>query len=347
MLANHPTATAGPDVSVFSVDLLEEIGRRREARLASRSKAYPRTHPIASDVDPDSCLRRQVLEVVRWEDKPLFEAKSMARFEVGVIWENEAIINLKRDGFEVVAEQTPFQLNDRRTGVPVLRGRIDGKIRWNGKDVPFEVKSMNPNVYARMETLDDLLRFWWTKKYIAQLLAYLIGHGHEWGFFYLTDCLGNWKAIRVDLDYAKAEAIWAFGETIVAAISEARSSGALPTYSSDPTECARCPFFKRACQPDIIEQGATMLDDPELLAIIDRWHELKPLAREFEGLDKQVKGRIKAAEIERGIAGNYVISVTKRPVKEYTVKARVDKYVSIEPLSKVAQAIASEAMEGA
>lgn len=339
-LATPPVVTAPAPPA----DLLAEIGRRREARLTSKAKAYPRTHPIASDVDPDSCLRRQVLEVVAWEDKPLFEAKTMARFEVGTIWENEAVINLKRDGFEVVAEQTPFQLNDRKTGVPVLRGRIDGKIRWEGKEVPFEVKSMNPNVYARVDTLDDLMRFFWTKKYISQLLAYLIGHGHEWGFFYLTDCLGGWKAIRVDLDYAKAEQIWAYAEQIVAAITEYRAAKTLPAYSSDPTECARCPFFKRSCQPDIVEQGATFLDDPEILPVLDRWYALKPAAKEFEGLDKQIKTRIKATEIERGIAGDYVISVTKRPVKEYTVKARVDKWISIEPLTKVATAIGEEAM---
>src|SRR5436189_236143 len=86
-LATPPVVTAPAPPA----DLLIEIGRRREARLTSKSKAYPRTHPIASDVDPESCLRRQVLEVVAWEDKPLFEAKTMARFEVGTIWENEAV----------------------------------------------------------------------------------------------------------------------------------------------------------------------------------------------------------------------------------------------------------------
>ena len=75
-----------------------------------------------SDVDPESCLRRQVLEVVAWEDKPLFEAHTMARFEVGNLHETQAVINLKQDGFEVIAEQTPFQLNDRKTNVPALRG---------------------------------------------------------------------------------------------------------------------------------------------------------------------------------------------------------------------------------
>lgn len=341
MLAT-PSVAAAP----APVDLLAEIGRRREARLTSRSKAYPRTHPIASDVDPESCLRRQVLEVVAWEDKPLFGAKTMARFEVGTIWENEAVINLKRDGFEVVAEQTAFQLNDRKTGVPVLRGRIDGKIRWEGKEVPFEVKSMNPNVYARIETLEDLMRWWWTKKYPSQLMAYLIGHGHEWGFFYLTDCLGNWKAIRVDLDYANAEAIWSYGEAIVAAIAEYRASATLPAYSSDPTECQRCSFFGRKCQPDIVEQGAVFLDDPDLQADLDRWNALKDLAKEFKGLDEGIKKRIKAANVERGIAGNYAVTVTSHHKKEYTVKAHDERWVSIEAITKVANAIGTEAMEG-
>ena len=342
-LATPPVVTAPAP----PVDLLEEIGRRREARLTSSSKAYPRTHPIASDVDPESCLRRQVIEVVAWEDKPLFEAKTMARFEVGNLHENQAVINLKQDGFEVIAEQTPFQLNDRKTGAPALRGRIDGKIRWEGKEVPFEVKSMNPNVYARVDTLEDLMRWWWTKKYPAQLLAYLIGHGHEWGFFYLTDCMGNWKAIRVDIDYETAERIWAFAERIVAAIADHRATKTLPAYSSDPGECARCPFFKRTCQPDIVEQGAAFLEDVELVASIERWYELRAGAKEYEGLDKSIKKQIKGTGIERGIAGNFAITVTERPVKAYEVKARVDKWITIEPLTVVATVMGEEAMGGA
>jgi hypothetical protein len=313
-------------------DLLEEIQRRRAERLASRSRAYARSVPIASDIDPASCLRRQVLEIVRWEDKPLPDARLQGRFEVGERTERDVIIDLKRDGFDVEGEQTAFELR-RRGGVDiVLRGRIDGKIRWGSERVPFEVKSLMPAIFDRVQTIADFDRYWWTRKYPYQLQSYLIGHGHPWGFFAVSNLLGEIRLIRVELDYDLAERLWAFAEQVAAAVHQARQDGTLPTYTSDPTECAHCPFFGRTCNPDIVEQGARFLSDPELVLQLERWAELKPAASEHAGLDKRLKERIRATGIERALAGDFAITVTPKPVKAYEVKARVDQVVKIERL---------------
>jgi hypothetical protein len=321
-----------------SDDLLTEILRRRTERLAGQAKAYARTIPIASDVDPDSCARRQVLEIVAWQDKPVPEADRQARFEAGSRAEEDIIIDLKRDGFRVVHEQLPFELKHRRTGEPCLRGKIDGKVEWKGKPVPFEIKSAHPNIYGSINSTADWDRWWWTRKYPSQLQSYLVGHGHEWGFWILTDCLGNWKPLRADLDYALAERIWAFAESVLDGVRAYRADGTLPGYTADPTQCAHCDFFGRTCNPDTIEQGAAMLSDPELEAQIARWCELREPHREYDGLDKRVKSALKTAlpaqPTARGIVGRFAVTITDRPVKAEAKPrpARVDRIVEIEEL---------------
>ena len=320
-------------------DLLVEILRRRTERLAGQAKAYARTIPIASDIDPASCARRQVLEIVAWQDKPMPEADRQARFEAGIRAEEDIIIDLKRDGFRVVQEQVPFELKHRRTGEPCLRGKIDGKLEWKGQGVPFEIKSANPLVFNRIATVADFEHFWWMRgKYPSQLQAYLVGHGHEWGFWILTDCLGNWKPLRAALDYAHAERIWAFAESILDGVRAYRADGTLPGYTADPTQCAHCDFFGRTCNPDTINQGAQMLADPELEAQLARWCELREGHREYDGLDKRVKSALKTAlptqPEARGIVGRFAVTITDRTVKAEAKPraARTDRIVEIEEL---------------
>lgn len=327
-----------------SGDLLIEIVRRRDERLAGQAKAYARTIPIASDADPDSCARRQVLEIVAWQDKPVPDAERQKRFEAGNRAEDDIVIDLKRDGFGVVQEQVPFELKHRKTGEPCLRGKIDGKLLWDSETVPFEVKSAHPNVYSAINSTADFERFWWMRgKYPAQLHSYLVGHGHPWGFWLLTDCLGNWKPFRADLDYALAERIWAFAESIVDDVRVYRGDGTLPGYTSDLTQCAHCDFFGRTCQPNIIEQGALMLEDPELEALIARWFELRDPRSEYEGLDKRVKETLKKAlplrPEARGLVGRFVVNIKDKPVKaeKEPRAARVDRVVTIESLGREAK----------
>ncbi len=335
---------AAPNVLPFTHEpgeLLDELARREEQRLRSLARPYARSVPIASDIDPDSCLRRQVLEIVAWADKPLPGPGLQARFEIGSLHEREALIRLRGLGFDLVEEQVPFELKHRRTGEPCLRGRLDAKIRWHAQKIAVEVKTLLPAVYDRVDGLEDLGRFWWLRKYQSQLQAYLIGYDDApgWGFFYITDCLGHWKPIQLDLDLDLAERIWSFAEAIVDGVHAHREQdGALPPMSDDPTECARCPFFGRRCNPDIVEQGAAFLNDPELEADIVRWLELKPGRSEYEALDKRVKAGLKTALPTRplacGIVGRFAVTIKDKPVRaEATPRpARTDRVVTIEEL---------------
>lgn len=352
-----PTVVQFPNAAP-APDLLEEIRRREDARLRALSKAYARSVAIASDIDPESCLRRQVLNIVAWQEKPLADTVLQARFEAGNLQEREGIKKLIDLGFEVVEQQVTFELVRRGGGKEVvLRGKTDGKIRWGQERVPFEVKSLHPNIYQQIDTIEDFQRWGWARRYPSQLEAYLVGHGAEWGFFLLTDCLGHWKTIRVDLDYDLAERIWVYAEKVYEGVGAWRKDSTLPAYTKDISECARCEFFGGTCNPPSIEAGAALLSDPDLINDLERREALIAAgAKDLDKLDHSIKARLKAAlavpeqEMDEtleaygarlkalgpklGTAGRFAVSIGVKVVRpeEKPRAGRVDRVVSIEPV---------------
>lgn len=307
---------AGPEAFV------DELRLRREERLQGLVNLSPRNQPIASDVDPDSCLRRQVLEIVQWDTKAPIPADRQGRLQAGEDAEVRGIQELKAMGYRVVREQVPFELKDRSSGEPVLRGRVDAFIELHHRlDVPVEIKSLFPYIYAAINRQEDFERFWWTKKYPYQLQAYLIGYGSDWGFFWLTNLVGDWKPIAIRLDYAIAEKVWAYSERILAGVKSYRASQPLPDFTKDPLECTRCPFFGRSCNPPIQEMGARYIEDPDFEVALTRRHDLIAGAREFDVLDTQLKKVLKTlafTSVVNGqpaalaVCGPFSIRVTER-----------------------------------
>jgi hypothetical protein len=327
-------------------DFAADFEARRERRLSEAVRSYPRNQPIASDVEPASCLRRQVLEVTAWESKEPIPTHRQARLEAGIEAEQQGIAELRRLGYTVIHQQSMVTLKHRRTGKPAARGKIDGKLQLeDGQKVKFEIKSMNPNVYARVDGLSDLERFWWTAKYEYQMQVYLIGDTErgdaDWGVFLLTDLLGHWRPIVVPLDLQKAEAAWAFAEQACDAIEAALAGSELPQFSRRPQECTRCPFFGRACQPPIQNaSGLSFIEDAELEADILRWSELRAPHSEYEALDRKVKAALKAPlpatdtlspKEERYVTcGDFVATATLRERNEKAREARTLRFYEVE-----------------
>jgi len=316
MTAAAPPAAGDPET------FLEELRRRRLERLQGLVRLSPRNQPIASDVDPDSCLRRQVLEIVEWQRKEPIPADRQGRLQAGDDAEQRGLKELREMGYRVTKEQVPFELLDRRTKEPVLRGKIDAFVEipapvpgGRPSDVPVEAKSMDAHVYDAIETTEDLARYWWTKKYFAQTQAYLIGYERPWGFLWVTNLKGDWKPIHVSLDYEYAERVWSFAENIVAAVRDYRAGGPLPPFTTDPTECARCAFFGRACQPPIRETGAAVIEDQYLEAALERRFNVEQPHREFQALDKRIRERLLLGPA-RQICGPFMVSIEPRRGRE-------------------------------
>lgn len=320
---------SGPELEPSA--FLTDLEQRQGDRLRAKVRLSPRRQPIASDADPDSCLRRQVLEVVRWKDKEPIPWDRQGRLEAGDDAEAAGLRHLREMRFNVVKEQVPFEHMHRRRPVPALSGRIDAFVmveledaeRRRRVEVPFELKSVAPWVYSALRDEESLSRFWWTKRHRAQAQAYLIGYASPWGVIYYTNLLGEWKPILIRLDYAFAERVLSFAERIVDEVDRYRRWDAdpvrrereappLPDFASDPTECARCPFFGRACNPPIREAGAAVWEDPDFESLLDRWRETRDAHREHVGLNERVKSRLKMGP-DRQVVGAYMVNIVRRP----------------------------------
>ena len=283
--------------------LLTDIERRRAEALDRKREAYPRNNPVASDIG--ECQREMVLSIVHWKERPLPDEWLVARFQRGNVIENLAIAELQALGFTVRVERTPFEITDKK-GRVVLRGKVDGFLEWRDEEgrrheVPFEVKSMDPNVYKRINTVEDFDHFAYTKKYPRQLCSYLYGNNLEAGFFLLDDCLGHWKLIPVTLDFAEMERILKMVEGAVEAVEWIRAqpdeeAAILPAFHPNPAVCHRCWAKGRVCFPPLALAGVTVADDPEFEADLNREFELAPAAKEHEGLHKSNRERVRGKD---------------------------------------------------
>ena len=300
-------------------DLCDEISRRRTEALERRIEKYPRNNPIASDIG--ECGREMVLSILHWQDRALPSPDLKARFERGNLVEDTVLRELSSLGISVRVERPPFEIRDRN-GRLILRGKVDGFVKWENAEYPMEVKSLDANVFRQVETVEDFQRWIWASKYPRQLQAYLYANNLEEGFFLLDDCMGHWKLIPVQLDFAEMEKILQRCERAVESVESIRAGtgeeSALPEYHKDPAVCRRCWAFGRVCAPPADYHGLVMADDPEFEQALDRRGELQTAHKEYESLDKTIKERVKGKD---GIVvGAWLIQGKEIPRKGYIVQ---------------------------
>lgn len=272
------------------------------ARLAEMSRdlgPFPKNNPTASDLS--QCPRETALAILHWQERPPITPELHARFEVGKQVEPQVVSALLRYGLAVVEQQVMFELKDS-AGRLVMRGKIDGKVEWGAerKRYPFDVKSVNPNAFARLRTFEDVRDHVFFGKWARQLWAYEYGHDIETGFLLLDNLIGEWRLIEVPLDFGEMEGILRRCETAVAAVDRIRLGAsedeALPGYHDDPAVCRSCWAFGRVCNPPMEHQGLALMTDPEFEADLDRRGELQPAHKEYEALDKACKEKVKGKD---------------------------------------------------
>src|SRR5262249_37616057 len=205
---------------------------------------------------------------------PQFDVDIKARLDRGSLIEDFVLQELGSLGLKARVDRKPFEILDRQ-GRLILRGIVDGFISYEGSDVPFEVKSMSPSIFQRINTLEDFKRYSWTAKYPRQLQAYLYHNDLEDGFFLLDDLAGHWKLIPVQLDFEEMEKILQQCEQAVEHIA----NKTLPDFPSDPQTCLKCWAFGRACNPPFFSDGMVSIDDPEIEFKLDRRGELEEAKR--------------------------------------------------------------------
>lgn len=298
--------------------------------------ARPQTpHPYAYASAYRSCLRRMVYEMTRPEKLPPWPPEVLARFRRGDDRERDLLSDMGRIGrdaepaFSLVGQQEAFKLKDRK-GRVAISGKVDTRLKIDGIDYrpPVEVKAWSPMMVDRIETFEDLFDNPWTKGGAHQLLAYLWGAGEPFGFL-LLDRSGIPKLLPVELDQ-HVERMEDFLTRAERAIDHVEAK-TLPAFlEGDATECKRCAWYGTECNPPLVAAGAAVLTDPVLIQKLARRDELEKAAKEFDKLDRELKGTLRG--IEDGIAGPFVISGKWQ--KKTTTELPADvkkKYTTTDP----------------
>lgn len=338
-------------------DLMANIEQERGKALRAEITPGGRTQPIASDIDPDSCLRRQVFELTESAKKLPITPDLKARFDVGILWERRILAELHNLGFDVVEGQTRFELKGR-SGRPVLSGKIDGKLAWPPQHdnkfemkrhrvkFPFEIKSMHPGIFGRYRTAADLMESPFHRRYVFQLQAYMLGHGVDEGLFIITNCLGAWRLVPVKLDLDLAEQLLGFAERILEATEayrfikdagniEGTAWSTATGYTDDTDECSRCGFLGVVCEPPWLSAPAPeTLELPALREAVEVWRRTREAAAEHARAEKEIKEKAKAAGVTVVTCGDVVVNVKEVNKKGYSVPPKTERHASIKVLQE-------------
>ncbi|MEK7556666.1 MAG: hypothetical protein AAB538_01685 [Patescibacteria group bacterium] len=288
--------------------------------LASQGKRFPAHVNRASEIGHE-CERFLVYRRTRWQDEILPDAKLQAVFMIGNILEEFAFDLMRKAGLPVIEQQV--MIEDKRMKVT---GHADATSAFEPDD-PFvvEIKTAHPMIWNQINTVDDLKKKPWLKKYPAQVQLYMFIRGYRRGVILFVNKSTGWlKEIWMDLDLDfvaeiedKCKRINFAVEVSELAKTDEEKEACLPARITDRATCGMC-SFRHVCLPDVnFEAELKIADDPEFEAKLKRVVAAKPLTAEMTALEKEVKSRIKAtAEAEklesiRISAGNVLISGKK------------------------------------
>lgn len=318
------TATINPvPASAIAASLAEAILTKRQARLDAKAHepAWKPRRNYASNLS--TCVRSMVYAHTHWQEKEPFTSDGVAHMEDGNHEEKLLTQELMADGFEVIEQQV--QLDDDRYFVT---GKIDGKLKWQGRKVPFEMKRISPYMFDKLDTVQDFKSDEFSLKKLRQLTLYLYLHSEEVGLFILSNGLGKRKVIVVPLDYELAESILKNLDATNAALKAGTLPERIPYHSKI---CGYCPF-KRTCLPDMNFGEGAVMGDAELNVAVARYAELKPASSEYDKLKKSIAASVKDKPLI--VAGDYLITGEWKERNVKAQEARTDRFWSWELESK-------------
>ena len=304
-------ATNTPTVSL-SEALAFDLRERRNADLKTRIRLKPQNNPRLSDIG--ECDRQICYSITNWADRSLHSEELQARFDAGNLQEREIIRELHSLGYKVKLQQKDVEIKDR-DGTLLARGHIDGMVDYHGVDVPFEIKSMHPVIFNRIESIEDFRRKPLLRKYIRQMQMYLYGNNLEEGIFILTDCLGHWLPLPIHLDLGECEQILQRLERISKHLKEKTLPERI-VYQEDV--CGRC-AFAHVCLADVIRTEAEVLTDDTFLELLAEREANAPAHERYEEADHAIKRQLKDATFEKAVAGDFLILRNKIHRNGYTV----------------------------
>ncbi len=242
-------------------------------------------HVVRASEIGHPCMRYLVYTITNWQDRQPHDPGLQFVFEGGNHVEDMAIKDFEEAGFKVYRPEPDKAIAESR---PQITGHIDFRVDFgDGKVYTGEIKGLNKYDFDSLNCLQDFYnsKKVWIRKYPAQLMTYMYIKGEDKGFFYLKSIPGfQPKLIWIDLDYDYMESILQKTERVENHIK----NKTLPEQIDDYSVCERCGFLT-LCLPEIKRTPMEFIDDEEIEGKLKRWNELKPLSKEFEEIDKEIK----------------------------------------------------------
>ncbi len=271
-------------------------------------KQYPVRSNRAS-VLGHPCLKYLVLKRLKWEEETLPNETMKLIFNEGKLHENQVIKDMIEAGIEVIELQRSFEWSEYQ-----ITGHIDGKVKVNSKVYPIEIKTCSDFVFSKINSAKDLYESdkHYIRMYPAQMTLYLLMDNKEEGvFIFKNKQTGQLKEIPMRLDYDLGENLLQKAEKI----NEYVEKDEIPEQEIfDENLCSTC-SFRHICLPEIARESIEIA--PDTNELLDRYFELKPLAKEYKEIEKKIKSMFK--EKEKVLCGNYLITGKWIKKKAYQV----------------------------
>jgi len=251
----------------------EHLQKERKSWAPACNYASSAGHP---------CARKLVYDRLNWREKLLPEPTKLLIFREGNLHE-EAVLRLLSDvGLQIVETQRPFEWEQLQ-----VRGRIDGRLKENGRLIPVEIKSSNSYDFEALNTQEDLLNSskWWVRGYLGQFQLYLLMANEPDGIMLIKDKQsGRIKQINIVLDYEYAEKIAKKLELV----NDCVENKTYPERIIDRSVCQYCDF-RHICLPDEESEQIEITDNEEILELLEERERLKDAAKDYEKVDKKLK----------------------------------------------------------
>lgn len=301
---------------------MPRIGEKVKEALVAKRELWPVRSNRASELG-HPCLRYLYHLRIDWDKAPLPDGGLLELFEEGHYQEDAAIDLLRKAGYRIVEQQRPFTWDKYQ-----ITGHIDGRLlpgsiegEWPEKGgkpvaVPFDIKGFSPWIWDSINSIGDMLnhRRVWMRKYPAQMTLYMLMGEEEHGVIILKDkTKARLKDLWMTLDWDLANSLVSKAEEVNAAV-EAKE----PPERAEGDYCHDCKFLM-LCRPEIVNpDGAEILDNGELEALLVRRDKLAEAYTEYNGIDKQVKAMVKG--VPKAVVGDFLISGKMVEKKGYAVE---------------------------
>jgi len=287
-------------------DIIAKVDELKLSKIRKQPCASNRASAIG-----DYCERKLYYMRVDWDKAQDTPLELQYIFEEGHDQEIAIIRDIQASGIKVIRQQESFVWRDHQ-----ITGSIDGMIVVDDGVIPFDAKSMSPFVWDKISDIDSLKKFSWTKKYVAQIIIYMLMSNQSRGILiFKNKSTGRMKQLNFVLD----DFLDLAEEQIQKAdrINNAVLTETVPPTIDDVDECKRCQF-RLHCLPDQNLDALDFVDNDELDAMLTRKNELVAAYKEYDDLCDQIKDVVKGKSM---ICGNWHITGKWIDKKESHVKA--------------------------